>query len=175
MIETERLILRQFRDDDRAPWAAMNADPVVMQHFPAPLSRSEADGLMDRVHRRIAETGIGFWAIERRADGAFLGFGGLNVVHHDIPVKGEWETGWRLARHAWGHGYATEVGNAALAVGFGRLRLKRIVAYTAATNAPSEAVMQRIGMARAAHLDFEHPVVPVGSPVRPHIVYLKQP
>jgi len=174
MIRTERLILRAFRDEDRDPWAAMNADPEVMRHFPATLSQEEADSLIDRINKSIAETGVGFWAVERAEDGLFLGFAGLNCIGHDIPLKGEWEVGWRLARHAWGHGYATEAGRAALAHGFGELGLTRIVAYTANTNLPSEAVMQRIGMVRAPDLDMDHPLLPEGHPLRRHIVYLKE-
>jgi RimJ/RimL family protein N-acetyltransferase len=174
MFQTERLILRAFRDEDRAPWAAMNADPEVMRHFPGLLSRAEADAVIDRVNGKIAATGVGFWALERKADGAFLGFAGLNRVgHDDLPVFDMWEVGWRLARHAWGQGYASEAGGFALAHGFGPMGLERIVAYTARSNLPSERVMQRLGMVRAAAMDFEHPAVPVRSPVRPHIVYVK--
>ncbi len=173
MIRTERLILRQFRDADRDPWAQMNADPEVMRHFPATLTRAEADALIDRVSARIAETGVGFWAMERAEDGAFLGFAGLNCIGHDIAVKGEWEVGWRLARHAWGQGYASEAGRASLAHGFEDLGLKRIIAYTAITNLPSVAVMQRIGMVAAPEQDFDHPALPEDSPLRRHIVYAK--
>jgi RimJ/RimL family protein N-acetyltransferase len=174
MHETDRLILRAFREEDREPWAAMNADPEVMRHFPSTLTREEADAVIERVNGKIAETGVGFWALERKADGAFLGFAGLNCIgHENLPVFGQWEVGWRLARHAWGHGYATEAGAFALSHGFGPMGLKRILAYTARTNTPSEAVMLRLGMVRAADMDFEHPAVPEGHPVKPHIVYLK--
>lgn len=174
MFETERLILRAFRDADREPWAAMNADPEVMRHFPATLSREEADGVIDRVNGKIAETGVGFWALERKSDGQFLGFAGLNQIgHENLPIYGQWEIGWRLARHAWGHGYASEAGAFALDHGFQVMGLTRLLAYTARTNTPSERVMQRLGMERRADMDFEHPAVPEGSPVRPHIVYVK--
>ncbi len=174
LFETDRLLLRGFRKRDRAPWAAMNADPDVMRHFPALLSRAEADGVMDRVNAKIAERGIGFWALERKADGCFLGFAGLNqVAHENLSICGEWEVGWRLARHAWGQGYASEAGGFALDHGLRVLGLGRILAYTACTNTLSERVMQRLGMVRRADMDFEHPAVPVGSPVRPHIVYVK--
>lgn len=176
MFETDRLILRAFRDQDRAPWAAMNADPEVMRHFPATLSREEADGVLDRVNGKIADTGVGFWALERKSDGAFLGFAGLNRIgHENLPIFGEWEVGWRLARHAWGHGYASEAGGFALDHGFREMGLSRILAYTARTNSPSERVMQRLGMIRRADMDFDHPAVPDGSPVKPHIVYEKRP
>ena len=174
MIETERLILRAFREADGEPWAAMNADPAVMQHFPATLSREEADAAMERVNRSIAEHGVGFWALERKADGRFLGFAGLNRIgHEDLPLFGMWEVGWRLARHAWGQGYASEAGATALSYGFGVKGLDRILAYTAVTNTPSEAVMQRLGMVRATEMDFDHPRVPDESPLKRHIVYVK--
>jgi len=174
MFETDRLVLRPFRGSDREPWAAMNADPHVMRYFPSTLSRAEADGVRARVNGKIASTGVGFWALERKADGQFLGFAGLNrISHDDLPIFGEWEVGWRLRADAWGQGYATEAGGFALGHGFGQMGLHRIIAYTARFNAPSERVMQRLGMVRAAHRDFDHPAVPVGSPVRPHIVYMK--
>jgi RimJ/RimL family protein N-acetyltransferase len=174
MFETDRLILRAFRDADREPWAAMNADPEVMAHFPATLSRAEADGVIDRVNGKIAAIGVGFWALERKSDSKFLGFAGLNrIAHENLPIYGLWEVGWRLARHAWGQGYASEAGAFALDHGFRQMRLQRILAYTACTNTPSERVMQRLGMVRRADMDFEHPAVPEGSPVRPHIVYEK--
>ena len=175
MLETERLILRAFVDANRDPWAEMNADPEVMRHFPAVLTRAEADAVIERVNGKIAESGVGFWALERKSDGRFLGFAGLNCIGHEyLPVFGQWEVGWRLARHAWGQGYASEAGGAALAHGFGPMGLERILAYTAVTNTPSEAVMQRLGMQRAADMDFEHPLVPEGNPIRPHIVYVKE-
>lgn len=174
MIETDRLILRPFRDADREPWAAMNADPEVMRHFPSTLTREEADAVVERVNASIAELGAGFWALERKADGQFLGFAGLNRIRHEqLPIFGQWEVGWRLARHAWGQGYASEAGAAALAHGFGEMGLARILAYTAVTNSPSVAVMKRLGMARAESMDFDHPLLPEGNPIRRHIVYLK--
>lgn len=176
MHETDRLILRAFRDEDRDPWAAMNADPEVMRHFPATLSREEADAVIDRVNGKIAETGVGFWALERKSDSQFIGFAGLNcIAHENLPIFGEWEVGWRLARHAWGQGYASEAGAFALDHGFRVMGLQRILAYTARSNTPSEKVMQRLGMTRRADMDFDHPAVPDGHPVKPHIVYEKLP
>ncbi len=173
MIRTERLILRQWEERDRTAWRAMNADAEVMAHFPSVLSEAEADRQMDYCRDLIAAGGTAFLAVERAEDGLFLGFAGLNCIGHEIALKGTWEVGWRLARHAWGHGYASEAGRAALAHGFGAMGLERIVAYTASTNLPSEAVMQRIGMQRAARLDFDHPLLPEGHRLRRHIVYGK--
>ncbi len=172
-IKTERLILRQWQDADRDPWRAMNADPEVMRYFPAPLTADESDALMTRCRDGIAQHGAGFWALERMQDGQFLGFVGLNCIGHDIAVKGQWEIGWRLARHAWGQGYATEAATASMAHGFGPMALPRIIAYTASTNLASMAVMQRIGMTHAAAEDFDHPLLPEGHPLRRHVVWEK--
>lgn len=171
MIETPRLSLRQWRESDRAPWRAMNADPAVMEHFPSVLDAARSDLLLDRHHRLIAETGVGFWAVERRDDGAFLGFAGLNQVGDGGPMHGRWEVGWRFARDAWGHGYASEAGAAALAHGHAR-GIAEIVSFTATKNFRSEAVMRRIGMRRAPEQDFDHPALPEGHRLRRHIVYL---
>ena len=174
MIETERLILRAFREDDREPWAAINADPRVMAFFPAPLTRAEADAAIDRMNASIAATGVGFWALERKADGRLLGFAGLHRVGHaTLPLHGQWEVGWRLAHDAWGQGYASEAARFALRLGFDAMGLGRIHAYTARGNLRSVAVMQRIGMVPAPALDFDHPALPEGHPLRAHIVYVK--
>ena len=164
-IQTERLLLRNWQDSDREPWAAMNADPRVREFFPSVLTREESDAAFDRLSSGLAERGWGLWAIE--ADGAFLGFTGLAVPGFRDGV----EIGWRLAASAWGHGYATEAARAALDYGFTELGLPEILSFTAVQNLRSRAVMERIGMARDEAGDFEHPNVPVGSPVRAHVLY----
>ena len=170
MIETARLVLRQWRASDRAPWAALNADPEVMAHFPAVLTREESDAAMDRQVAAIAARGRGFMALERRDDGAFLGFVGVKPTSPDLPFDGAPEIGWRLARHAWGRGYATEAARAALADAFGR-GAERVVSFTAATNLRSQAVMARIGLERRADLDFDHPALPHGHRLERHLVW----
>lgn len=175
MIRTSRLLLRAFIEADRDPWAAMNADPEVMRHFPGILTRAEADAVIERVNGKIAATGVGFWALERQEDGLFLGFAGLNrITHANLPIHGQWEVGWRLRREAWGHGYATEAGAAALAHGFGQMGLPRILAYTARTNEPSQAVMRRLGMHHVPDMDFDHPLFEQGAPARRHVVFVKE-
>lgn len=175
MITTGRLILRQWKSSDLEPWAAMNADPEVMRYFPAMLTREEAEAQMARAQDHIAEHGFGFWAVERREDGAFLGFTGLARLKADNPLQPGVETGWRLARHAWGHGYASEAAKASLKHGFETLGLKSIVAFTATTNLPSQAVMQRIGMVRREDLDFDHPLLPKGHALERHVVWEATP
>lgn len=172
MIETPRLILRGWRDADDEPFAALNADPEVMRHFPATLSREESDALADRNRLHIDDHGWGLWAVARKLDGAFLGFTGLARPIQPNPLADEVEVGWRLAQFAWGHGYASEAARASLDFGFNELGLSRIVSFTATENLRSQAVMQRIGMARASELDFDHPRLPKGHRLERHVVYV---
>ena len=170
-IETERLLLRPFQDADREPFAALNADPAVMEHFPQRLTRQESDAFVDRIGVRWAEDGVGLWAVERRADGAFLGFTGLARHTFEAPFTPAIEVGWRLAVDAWGHGYATEAARASLRFGFEDRGLDEILSWTTVANVRSRAVMERLGMIRDPADDFDHPNVPVGSPIRPHVLY----
>lgn len=169
-IETPRLRLRQWRDSDLAPFATLNADPRVMEFFPATQSRAESDAAAERIRAGIAERGFGFWAVEVPGVSPFIGFVGLQVTPPHIPVSPCVEIGWRLAAEHWGKGYASEGASAALEVGFGRLELPEIVSFTAAVNHRSRAVMERIGMRHAGET-FEHPVITPGSPIRTHVVY----
>lgn len=172
MIETERLLLRRWTDRDREPFAAMNRDPEVMRHFPSLLSREESDAMIDgRIEAHFDAHGFGLWAVARKSDDAFLGFTGLMKVEFACPIEGEVEIGWRLPRHSWGQGYAREAATAALDYGFRELGLGRIVAMTVTGNSRSWGLMERLGMKRMPELDFDHPRVPEGSPVRPQIVY----
>ena len=171
MIETERLILRQWRDADRAPYAALNAEAEVMEHFPAPFTREQSDAAINRHIASIARHGWGNWAVERRSDGALLGHVGVKPTGTGLPLGGAHEIGWRLARHAWGQGYASEGAQAALTYAFDRLRLPEVVSFTTPRNTRSEAVMRRIGLHRASERDFDHPDLPEGHRLRRHIVY----
>ena len=170
-ISTERLVLRSFSDADRAPFAAMNADPEVMAHFPSRLTGEESDAFVDRILARWETDGHGLWAVEPRDDGAFLGFVGLAAPGFDAAFTPCVEVGWRLARHAWGHGFATEAGRAALGFGFETLALDEIVSFTTVANVRSRAVMERLGMRRDRADDFDHPNLPAGHPQRPHVLY----
>jgi RimJ/RimL family protein N-acetyltransferase len=169
--ETDRLLLRGWRDSDLEPFAALNADPEVMEHFPSTLDREASDALVGRIRSRMDDLGYGLWALEVKATGEFIGFTGLarqTFPAHFTPAV---EVGWRLARSAWGNGYATEAALASLAHGFGVAGLDEIVSFTATTNVRSQRVMQRIGMTHDPADDFLHPNVPEGSPVRPHVLY----
>ena len=168
-LRTERLLMRRWRDSDRAPFAVLNADPDVMRYFPAPEDRAGSDRAIDRFEQRFDEHGYGLWALELLATGEFIGFTGLNPMPEGVPGAGDQEVGWRLARHAWHQGYATEAARAALDVGLVQLGLPVIWSMTAALNKPSEAVMRRLGM--VGYGTFDHPGVSIGHPLRPHVAY----
>ncbi|WDZ88473.1 GNAT family N-acetyltransferase [Nocardiopsis sp. HUAS JQ3] len=168
-LRTERLTLRRWRDSDLAPWAAMNADPEVREHLGDPLTREQSDASVARFEAAFDRRGYGWWAVEVRATGEFVGFAGLDDVDEGMPFTGV-EIGWRLARPAWGHGYATEAARTVLAHGFDVLALHEVLAVTTAANLRSRAVMRRIGMTRNPAEDFDDPTVPEG-PLRPNVLY----
>jgi RimJ/RimL family protein N-acetyltransferase len=170
-IGTERLIMRGWRESDRAPWAAMNADPEVRRYLGPLLTFEQASAWVLSYQDDLDRHGFGFWALEVRASGEFVGFTGLGTVDEEMPFTGV-ELAWRLARPAWGHGYATEAARAALEHGFGVLGLPEIVAVTMARNLRSRAVMARIGMTTDPAEDFDDPDVDEG-PLRRHVVYRK--
>jgi RimJ/RimL family protein N-acetyltransferase len=170
-LRTERLLLRRWREADLAPLAALNADPQVMEHFSAPLTGAQSDALVARVERHFEQRGYGLWAVARHDDDALLGFTGLEPVGFDAPFTPVLEVGWRLARSAWGHGYATEAAHAALEHAFGALGVPEVVSLTAQTNRRSQRVMQRLGMTRDPADDFDHPGLPPGHPLRRHVLY----
>ncbi|MCO6005477.1 GNAT family N-acetyltransferase [Actinoallomurus purpureus] len=168
-LRTDRLLLRPWRDSDLEPWAAMNADPEVREHLGDLLTREQSDASVARFQAEFGERGYGWWAVEVLATGEFIGFAGLDQVDDDMPFTGV-EIGWRLARAAWGHGYATEAALAGLAFGFETLELPEILAVTTATNLRSQAVMRRIGMTRDSADDFDDPTAPEG-PLRQSVLY----
>ena len=169
-MNTARLILRQWRDEDRAPFAAMNADARVMRFFPRPYSKGESDAFVDHNARSIARRGWGNWAVEVVGSGAFAGFVGLSEPAAWHPCAGEIEIGWRLAAEHWGRGYATEAARRVLEASFDELGLNEIVSYTAAPNAPSIGVMRKLGMVDDG-VGFEHPRIDRASPLRAHVAY----
>jgi RimJ/RimL family protein N-acetyltransferase len=167
------LLLRHWRPDDRAPFAAMNADPEVMEHFPGLMSRGESDAWAERAEAELASHGYGLWTLEERATGRYLGFTGLHEVTFEAPfVNGPTvEIGWRLPRDAWGRGYAQEAARAALDVAFGAAGLPEVVSFTATTNLRSTHVMERIGMTHDPAGDFDHPRLPRGHRLQRHVLY----
>jgi ribosomal-protein-alanine N-acetyltransferase len=168
---TERLWLRQWRDDDWAPFAALNADPEVMRHFPSTLDEQESNAFAYRNAALLEVHGYGLWAVEVLETGTFVGLTGLNRPLWQAAFTPCVEVGWRFARSAWGHGYATEAARAALAVAFGPLGLDEVVSFTAVANTRSRAVMERLGMTRDPAEDFDHPKLDPECPIRRHVLY----
>jgi RimJ/RimL family protein N-acetyltransferase len=170
-LETERLLLRRPRAADRAPFATMNADPRVMEYFPAPLAREDSDAAMARMESHFAARGFGLWAVEVKGGAPFIGLVGLAAPSFAAAFMPCVEISWRIAAEHWGRGFATEAARASLAFGFERLGLAEIVSFTTVGNVRSRRVMEKLGMARSRADDFEHPSLPVGHPLRPHVLY----
>ncbi len=172
---TPRLRLRRWRAGDREPFAMLNADPAVMEHFPATLDRAASDALIDSIEAGFERHGFGLWVLEPREGGELLGFTGLAVPAFEAHFTPAVEIGWRLARPAWGHGYATEAAGAALAYGFDEVGLEEVVSFTAAENLRSRAVMERLGMTHDPAEDFDHPSLPPGHSLERHVLYRISP
>ncbi len=173
MIETERLLLRRWRFEDRWPFAAMNADAEVMRYFPGTMSRGESDALVWRIAMHFEEFGFGLWATEVKASGAFIGFIGAQWVRFPCPIEGDLEIGWRLARPYWRKGYAYEGASACLGWIWRETEVPRIVSMTARTNEPSWSLMKKLGLEHRPALDFDHPRIDDASPLKRHVVYVK--
>lgn len=170
-LPTSRLVLREWRDEDVAPFHALCSDPRVME-FLGPLStRDEAEAAVARMRALQASVGQCFWAIERLEDSAFIGFCGLKPGPAGTPLEGRTEIGWRLAHHAWGQGYAREAAQACLDWGLERHGDEGIWAITVPGNRRSWGLMERLGMVRRAELDFDHPALSLDDPLRRHITY----
>jgi RimJ/RimL family protein N-acetyltransferase len=169
-LRTPRLVLRQWRDSDHEPFAALNADPEVMRYFPTLLTRDQSDTVAERARAGIEQDGWGLWAVEVHGDGRFIGLTGLGVPRFEAHFMPAVEVGWRLARDQWGLGYASEGGRAAVAFGFDELGLDEIVSFTAAVNERSRKVMERLGMTHSEADDFDHPSVASGA-LRRHVLY----
>lgn len=173
MIKTERLILREWRDEDVAPFAALNADQTAMRFMPGVMTLDETRALVEQLRAHFAQHGFGRWAVEAPGVAPFIGFVGLHWQTFDAPFTPAVEVGWRLAPAFWGKGYATEAARAALRYGFEDLNLDQIVSFTVPANKPSWAVMERIGMVRDPSGDFDHTRLPEGHPLRRHVLYRK--
>lgn len=172
MIETERLIIRPWREDDRAPFATMGRDPEVMRHLDGVVDRIDSDAMVNRQMANQAQHGCCFWVIERRDDGAFLSFCGIRQGGIEgTAVAGEWEIGWRLRRDAWGQGYALEAAGASLDRAWTYTSAERVCAWTVPANTASWGLMLRLGMKRRPALDFDHPRFAEGHTLRRHIVH----
>lgn len=170
-IGTERLSLRKWRESDRESFARMNADPAVMEHFPALLSREESDALVDRAEAHLELHGFGPWAAELRETEDFIGYIGLVIPHFEAAFTPCVEIGWRLARGYWGKGLATEGARALVRHGFEVQRLLELVSFTVPANLRSIRVMQKLGMTHDPRDNFDHPSILEGHPLRLHVLY----
>ena len=170
-METSRLILREWRFSDFLPFAEMNADPEVMRYFPNPLTKEASDNFAHRIIAEMNEKGFGLFAVELKSTRAFIGYVGLHEIAFDAAFKGEIEIGWRLDKHYWNNGYATEAAMAILTFAK-EIGLKKLYSFTAAVNSPSERVMNKFGMVKIG--EFEHPVLEIGHWLRKHVLYTKE-
>jgi RimJ/RimL family protein N-acetyltransferase len=170
-LRTDRLLLRRWRTADLDPYATLNADPEVREHFPSIMTRRECESEIATFDERFDEHGYGLWAVEVPGVAPCIGFIGLNLATFDARFTPAVEVGWRLARDHWGKGYASEGARTALQFGFDTIGLDEIVSFTSPSNVRSWSVMERIGMTRDPADDFEHPRVPEGHPLRPHVLY----
>lgn len=168
-LATNRLKLRQWQASDLEPFAALNADPLVMEYFPRTITRAESDDMVERLRAAIAADGYGLWAVELTGTGEFIGFVGLQEVRFDAAFTPAVELGWRLAVRFWGQGYATEAAQAAVRFGFDTLGLAELVSFTTRTNQRSQAVMRRLGMTRDPADDFIRDGIE--GPLRHHVLY----
>lgn len=169
ILTTARLRLRSWRESDHEPFAAMNADERVMEHFPRPLDRGQSDAMAARASAHLDSRGWGLWAVETRDSGRFIGFAGLAAPAWQAQFTPCIEVGWRLAIDAWGHGYATEAAREAVHFGFDEAGLAEIVSFTSLANTRSIAVMERLGMRRDG--EFDHPMIAEGHRLRRHVLY----
>lgn len=170
-ITTDRLLLRRWRDSDRQSFQALNADPRVMEFFPAPLTSEETDAVIVRIQNHFGRHGFGLFAAELRASQTFIGWVGLNIPSFDAPFMPAVEIGWRLAFDFWGRGLATEGAHAVVEYAFHTLGLPSLVSFTVPANERSRRVMEKLGMAHDPSGDFDHPNIPVGHPLRRHVLY----
>ena len=172
MIETDRLILRAYRKEDREAFAALNGDPLVGAWLGGVIDRAASDAMLDRINAHIASHGFGVWGVTRKADDRIIGFCGLSTVKAGaLPVGPAVEMGWRLVPQAWGSGLASEGAAAVLAWGWANLDVADIIAFTATTNLASQGVMRKIGMVADPTRDFDHPRLAADHPLRRHVVF----
>lgn len=171
-LRTPRLLLREWKDADAEPFAAISSDPAVMEFLLPFRDRAASDAWIERMRRHSDEHGFAYWVVERPEETGFIGTVGLSEVRiAGFPFAPAIEIGWRLARDCWGRGYATEVARAVIDDGFGRLDLDEIVAFTVPANRRSWRMMERLGMRRDPADDFDHPALAEGHKLRRHVLY----
>ena len=169
-LQTERLIMRQWRKEDWSEFAKLNADPVVMEYYPSILSTEESNVMAQKIESLLSKRGWGFWAVESISEKTFMGFVGLHEPTYDLPVTPCVEVGWRLAKEYWGKGYATEAAKASLDFAFKKLNLSEVYSFASVSNRKSWAVMERLKMVNTKE-NFEHPDIPKNNLLREHVLY----
>lgn len=169
-LQTKRLILRQWKDEDYPLFARINADHDVMRYYPRRLSAKESDEMLNKLRSLILQRGWGLWAVETIASNEFIGFVGLHEPVHDLPVTPCVEIGWRLDKKFWGYGYATEAAEESLKYAFEEIGLTEVYAFASVCNKKSCAVMSRLNMFDTGN-NFQHPIIPEGSELREHVLY----
>lgn len=170
-LHTERLLLRTWQPADLPGFAALNGDPQVMRHFPSVMSRPQSDAMARRMQAHFAQHGFGYWVLERHGQPGLIGVLGLQRVNFEAAFTPAVEIGWRLQQAHWRQGYALEAARAVLTFAFEKVQLEQLLAFTVQANLPSQALMQRLGMQRDPHDDFDHPLLPEGHPLRRHLLY----
>ncbi len=170
VLRTDRLLLRDWTDADMVPFAAMNADPRVMEFLGPVMGRTASDELAARIRKHVHAHGYGLWAAEIPGAVRFIGFIGLNVIEWS-PLAPSVEIGWRLAPDYWKQGYASEGAREVMRFAFEELALDEVIAFTSVANRRSRGVMERIGMRHDPDRDFDHPKLTADDPLRPHVVY----
>jgi ribosomal-protein-alanine N-acetyltransferase len=170
-IETERMVLRAWQMSDREEFARLNSDVRVMEFMPACLSNAESDLFLDRIEQHFLKHGFGLYAVDLRESGRFIGTVGLMVPAFKAHFTPCVEVGWRLSADCWGRGLATEGAGAVVQHAFESLNLESLVSFTVQANVRSRRVMEKIGMSRDSADDFQHPSLPQGHPLRPHVLY----
>lgn len=175
-LESPRVLLREWRDDDLAPWITLNSDPINLKYFPRTYTPEESTASFQRIRERLDSNDFGLWAAEEKSSGNFMGFVGIASQNLDgVSFMPCHEIGWRLDKEFWGRGYATEAAKVALDFALNELHIPVIYSYTAIANEPSINVMRKIGLHFRPDLEFDHPNIPEGSPVKRHLVYSTMP
>lgn len=169
-LSTDRLLLRQWKEEDFPLFAKMNSDPVVMEYYPSILSEDESNAMARKLRALISERSWGFWAVETIKENTFIGFVGLHEPTYDLPVTPCIEVGWRLGKEWWGNGYATEAARESLRFAFEELGLGEVYSFTSVSNKKSWSVMERLNMSNTGN-NFEHPIIPEGHALREHVLY----
>ena len=167
--ETPRLILRQWKASDHEPYIKLNCNSDVMEFFPSVATRDEALAQIERFIAHIDQYGYGFFAVERKDNGQFIGFTGLSHPRFEASFTPCVEIGWRLSKAHWGRGFATEAALACLDFGFDSAGLHEIYAFTSVHNKRSEQVMIKAGMLKQG--EFEHPLIEDGHFLKQHVLY----